>query len=475
MADPVPLCIDLDGTLTCSDTLLETFLILVKKDPFCLWRLPLWLSAGRANLKRNLTDRASLDIPTLPWHPELLAWLEEERRLGRKLVLVTAADGRIARAVAEHLGLFDEVVASGGNLNVSGENKARQLIERFGEHGFDYVGNERADLPVWAQSRKAIIISHSSGLEQRARELCEVAMVLRPLKAGPWAWLRALRVHQWAKNLLIIVPLMGAHQWHDTQKLVATALALAAFCIGASSVYMLNDLLDLEADRHHPTKRHRPFASGSLPLWQGLAGAPLLLLASILVSFLLPWKFGVTFASYYVLTFLYSLRLKRVEILDVLTLAALYSIRVLAGGYAAQVLVSDWLLVFSVFVFLSLAFVKRFTELQMMPGEKGASLKGRGYQLGDLQLIGSMGVCSGYLAILVLALYITSPAVTTLYHNPAALWFVCPVLLYWISRVWLLAHRGALHDDPIVFALKDRQSWLLCFLLVAIGVIAQPN
>jgi 4-hydroxybenzoate polyprenyltransferase len=252
-------------------------------------------------------------------------------------------------------------------------------------------------------------------------------------------------------------------------------LAFFAFSICASSVYLLNDLFDLEADRHHSTKRHRPFASGRLALRSGMIGAPLLLLSSILLSLLLPPAFVATFASYYLLTFLYSLRLKQIEILDVLTLAALYSIRVVAGGYAAQVAVSDWLLVFSLFVFLSLAIVKRFTELQHMQRGKGDRVKGRGYRVSDLELVSTMGIASGYLAVLVFALYISNPVVTQLYTNPAALWFACPVLLYWVSRVWLLAHRGLLHDDPIVFALKDKPSWLVCSVLLIIGAIALPQ
>jgi len=300
-------------------------------------------------------------------------------------------------------------------------------------------------------------------------------MVIRPPKSGPGVWLRALRFHQWAKNLLIFVPLLGAHQWHNLSKLAAAMLAFFVFSICASSVYLLNDLFDLEADRRHARKRHRPFASGRLTLRAGMIGAPLLLLASVLPALLLPPAFVMTFAGYYLLTLLYSLRFKQLEILDVLTLAALYSIRVVAGGHAAQVAVSDWLLVFSLFFFLSLAFVKRFTELQLVLRGNNDRVPGRGYRVGDLELVGAMGVASGYLAVLVLAIYITNPVVTQLYANPAALWFACPVLLYWISRVWLLAHRGLLHDDPIVFALKDKLSWLICLILFIIGAIALPK
>ena len=466
---------DLDGTLLQTDTLLESLLVLLKASPWSLFQIPLWLLHGRAALKSELANRVTLGAASLPVNMELLAFLQTEKQSGRWLILVTGANQRIGHSVGEQIHLFEEVFASDEKVNLSGRRKARMLVDRFGKRGFDYAGNERADLAVWAEARRAVVVNSSPGFVQNVKALCELEMVFKPPAAGPRVWLRALRIHQWAKNLLIFVPLLGAHQWHNFSKLSAAVLAFFAFSICASSVYLLNDLFDLEADRHHATKRRRPFASGWLALRSGIIAAPFLLLVSILLSLLLPPALVATFAGYYLLTFLYSLRLKQIEILDVLALAALYSIRVVAGGYAAQVAVSDWLLVFSLFVFLSLAFVKRFTELQMVRHGKSDRVKGRGYRVSDLELVGSMGVASGYLAVLVFALYITNPIVTQLYTNPAALWFACPVLLYWISRVWLLAHRGLLHDDPIVFALKDKASWLVCCVLFIIGAIALPK
>ena len=475
MSIPIPLCVDLDGTLLQTDTLLESFLILLKERPLAFFQIPLWLLHGRARLKQELANRVTLGVDSLPWNTELLEFLRKEQQSGRRLILVTGSNQRIGRAVAEHIGLFEEVAASDGKVNLSGRRKARMLVDRFGKGGFDYAGNEHVDLAVWAEARRAIVVNHSAGFARRVEALCELEMVIKPPKSGPGVWLRALRFHQWAKNLLIFVPLLGAHQWHNFSKLGAAMLAFFVFSICASSVYLLNDLFDLEADRRHARKRHRPFDSGRLTLRAGMIGAPLLLLASVLPALLLPPAFVMTFAGYYLLTLLYSLRFKQLEILDVLTLAALYSIRVVAGGHAAQVAVSDWLLVFSLFFFLSLAFVKRFTELQLVLRGNNDRVPGRGYRVGDLELVGAMGVASGYLAVLVLAIYITNPVVTQLYANPAALWFACPVLLYWISRVWLLAHRGLLHDDPIVFALKDKLSWLICLILFIIGAIALPK
>lgn len=470
MSPSIPLCVDLDGTLLRTDTMSESILVLLKQNPLRLMQLPLWLMDGRASIKQKIASRTWLDVASLPINEEVLAYIEEQRQAGRRLLLVSGTDIKVARAMAEHIPVFEEVYASDGTVNLSGHGKAEMLRERFGKGGFDYAGNARVDLPVWAQARRALVVNEGGSLAKKAEALCEVEKVFAPPKVGLRTWLEALRVHQWAKNLLIFVPILGAHRWHNYTELRGSILAFLAFCLCASSVYLLNDLFDLEADRYHPTKRQRALASGRLPLLSGMIAALVLLVLSILIALVLPISFGVTFAGYYILTSLYSVRLKQIEILDVLTLAALYSIRVVAGGYAAQVTVSDWLLAFSLFVFLSLAFVKRFTELQLL--KSGEIMRGRGYRVADRELVSTMGVASGYFAVLVLALYINQPLVTQLYRHPSALWFACPVLLYWISRIWLLAHHGELHDDPIVFALKDRTSWLVLLILFIIGGIA---
>ncbi|EDY17263.1 UbiA prenyltransferase [Chthoniobacter flavus Ellin428] len=473
MSTPIPLCVDLDGTLLRTDTMSESLLKLLKENPLRLLQMPLWLVQGRASIKQKIASRTRLDVASLPINEEVLAYIEKERQAGRKLLLVSGTDIKVARAMAEHIPVFEEVYASDGTRNLSGHGKADMLRERFGKGGFDYAGNARVDLPVWAQARRALVVNEGGKLARKAETLCEVEKVFDSPQVGLRTWTEALRVHQWAKNLLLFVPLLGAHRWHNYAELGASALAFFAFCMCASSVYLLNDLFDLESDRYHPTKRRRPLASGRLPLSSGMIAAALLLIFSILIALLLPVEFGITFAGYYLLTSLYSVRLKQIEILDVLTLAALYSVRVVAGGYAARIMVSDWLLAFSLFIFLSLAFVKRFTELQLL--KSGEIMRGRGYRVADRELVSTMGVASGYFAVLVLALYITQPLVTQLYRHPAALWFACPVLLYWISRIWLLAHHGQLHDDPIVFALKDKQSWLVCLILLAVGAIALPR
>ncbi len=473
--EKIPLCVDLDGTLLRSDSLTETFCLLLKKNPLVALLAPFWLLGGRANLKRQIGERLALNIYSWPLHHALLEFLHAEKTRGRKLILTTAADKKIADAIQSRLNLFDDIHASDGQNNLSGKNKTAALVQKYGEKKFDYAGNSATDLPVWAAAHAAIVVSSDKNLVDRAAATTKVAHVFPSPNASMKDWAKALRVHQWSKNLLLLIPLMGAHKWMEPEKLIPVLLGIAVFSIGASSVYLLNDLLDLEADRHHHSKKFRPFAAGKIPLIAGLLLAPLLLAIAVGLALFVGKNFAAVFGIYYLLTLLYSLRLKQVELLDVLVLAGLYGIRVLAGGVVADVLVSDWLLMFSLFAFLSLAFAKRFTELRLLRGQPDAKVKGRAYVSGDTELVSSMGVGSGYLSVLVLAMYITHPSVTALYHTPQFLWLACPVLFYWISRVWLLAHRGHLHDDPILFALRDKQSWLVAALIAVIGFCAGPK
>jgi len=460
--------VDLDGTLIKTDLLFEMLLLLLKRRPLALFKLPLWLLKGKAHVKRELAARVDPDVTCLPYREPLLAFLAEERLSGRRLVLATAADARVAQKVAAHLGLFDAVVASDGAVNVSGAHKARALREACREEGFVYVGDAPIDLEVWRHAQGAILVGGGCKLAAR------VANVERTFEdeAGPQhrvrEVLRAARLHQWVKNALVFVPLALAHQVFNPALLGAALLAFLAFGLCASSVYVQNDLLDLEADRHHPRKRLRPFASGALPLKFGLALAPALLLAAALVALLLPPLFLGVLGLYFALTLSYSFYFKQVAIVDVLLLALLYTVRIVAGAVATGLTVSPWLLAFSMFFFLNLAFVKRFSELRALTGE--SSLRARGYTSDDLEGLADLGVASGYVSVLVVALYINSDAVTELYRTPALLWLLCPLLVYWVSRVWLLARRGQMHDDPVVFALRDRVSYAIGVL--AAGVVA---
>jgi 4-hydroxybenzoate polyprenyltransferase len=277
--------------------------------------------------------------------------------------------------------------------------------------------------------------------------------------------LNALRVRQWVKNLLLFVPLLLAHAVGDPQAWLAAVLGFVAFSLCASAAYVVNDLVDREADRVHPTKRDRPFASGALPPLAGFVMAPSLLLIAFAVAWLaLPALFLVALATYVIVTLAYSFALKRMAIVDVLVLAGLYALRVLAGGAATDIPVSEWLLAFSMFFFLSLALLKRYAELRLIELAPGASLAGRAYQADDLALLRTTGPSAGFISVLVLALYVTSPEVVVLYQRPALLWLVGAFLLYWVLRIWTRAHRGEMHDDPVLFAARDRASYVVAVL-----------
>lgn len=467
-----PLCVDLDGTLVHGDTLVEACLALLKQRPLALLLLPLWLLRGRAFLKARVFRQVRLDAASLPYQPEFLDWLRQQKAAGRRLVLCTGSDQSIATAVAGHLGLFEAAIGSDGVHNLSGSGKRARLTADYGARGYDYAGNHRVDLKVWSQARHAVVVNGPPGLERRAAALAPVEKVFGR-QAGGWrAWLRAARPHQWAKNALLFVPILAAHAWSDLAALAATALAFAAFCLCASGTYLLNDLLDLEADRAHPRKRLRPFASGVLHPGAGLAASAVLLALAVGLAWATAPLLCALLGFYAVLSLGYSLHIKRLVMLDVIVLAALYTLRLIAGAVAARVEASFWLLAFSMFLFLSLALVKRCAELHgLAPGQHGQP-RGRGYHAEDLPMLQQLGGAAGYLSVLVLALYVNSSASQQLYRHPQLLWLLCPLLLYWISRVWIITHRGGMHDDPVVFALRDRNSRWLGLAAVLVVVLA---
>jgi len=464
-ASQIPLCVDLDGTLIRSDLLLESLFGLLKQNLFYLLLLPFWLLKGKAAFKQRIAERVELAVELLPYNEPLLEWLRGQRGQGRPLLLATASNVKYAEQVALHLGLFEGVLASNGATNLSGGRKRQRLMELYGERGFDYAGNSAADLRVWSHARRAVLVNTPAAVARQAEGLTEIEQRFQDPTPGLRDYLKALRLHQWLKNLLLFIPLAMSHQLHNPLLLAQAALGFLAFGLCASSVYLLNDLLDLPADRRHPSKRRRAFAAGRIPLHHGVALIPLLLLGALLAALWLPWEFLAVLGLYYGVTLAYSLRLKQAALVDVLTLAGLYTVRLLAGGAAVAVPLSFWLLAFSMFLFLSLALVKRYSELLVMRQENRDNAQGRGYVVGDLEGLAQFGAASGYLAVLVLALYINSEQVKVLYARPEAIWLLCPLLLYWISRVWLLARRDQMHEDPVVFAIEDRRShWL-----VAIG------
>lgn len=467
-----PLCVDLDGTLIHSDLLLESALALLGRNPLYLFAMAFWLLRGKAHLKREIARRCKIEVATLPYNAALVEWLRAERGQ-RRLVLCTASDAGYAHAVAAHLDLFSEVLASDGRSNLSGRHKAARLVERYGDRKFDYAGNTKVDLAVWRHARQGVVVGPSASLGKAAARVTTVERVFERERRPVRIWTRALRLHQWLKNLLVFLPLLAAHRLFSLDAAAHAAAAFVAFGLCASGVYLLNDLLDLASDRRHPRKRERPFAAGTLPLTAGLVAAPALTLAAFALALVIAPLFALTLLGYYVLTLAYSFRLKRIVMLDVVVLAALYTIRIVAGAAAIAQPLSFWLLAFSMFIFLSLAMLKRYTELRMLQANGWNNAEGRGYRVDDLGLIQSLGAASGYLSVLVLALYINSTASEVLYHRPEVLWLLCPLLLYWISRMWVVAHRGQMHDDPVIYAMVDRVSRVVLVLcaVVVIGAL----
>jgi 4-hydroxybenzoate polyprenyltransferase len=466
-----PLCVDLDGTLTGSDLLYESVIQCLKHQPLLCLLWPLWLLRGKAYFKRQLAQRQNVNPATLPYNDELLDWLRKEHRAGRPLILCTASDEILARKVADHLGIFSEVIASDGAQNVSGARKCKVLVDRFGSQGFDYVGNSRTDVAVWRRCHSAVVVNASRGVVESSRQVAPVERIF-PRTASKFAMVRMLRPYQWLKNLLIFVPIVTGHHIMEFRLVARSAVMFACFCMCASGAYLLNDLIDLEADRQHPTKRNRPFASGQCPLVLGLILAPILTLTGfVLVSFLGPLPL-LALAVYVSGTLVYSWYLKRKALLDVFALSGLYALRVGAGHASAGIGYSPWLFSFCMFTFLSLACGKRVSELRNLALTQQTWVAGRAYQTGDALQLNIFGVSCGFAASLVLTLYISSPAVMPLYKQPLLLWGLCPLFLYWINRIWLFAGRGSLHEDPLIFAARDKVTYAavaVAFVVIALA------
>lgn len=460
------LYVDLDGTLIYSDLLIESCLALLQRNALYVFALPFWLLRGRAYLKRQVAERVSLRVDLLPYNRELIDYLTTERQTGRQLVLISAADQKLVDEVADFLGIFDEALGSAPPVNLAGARKLDIIRQRESEKGgnrpFGYAANHRLDLAVWREADPVIAVNASPRLLRALhaggrldRSFPRERRVAREL-------LRALRPHQWLKNLLLFLPLLLASQFFSGELLWRMILGVVSFSLCSSSVYLLNDLLDLTADRQHPTKRFRPFAAGTLSPLAGIWASPaLLFLAFGLALVALPVYFTAVLAVYYLTTLLYSFVLKKVMLVDVITLATLYTLRVIAGAAAIPVIPSFWLLAFSMFFFLSLGIIKRHTELAWLQEAGVERSEGRGYLAQDLQMMAIFGSTSGFMAVMVFALYINSVQVQRQYTTPEVLWFICPLLLYLLSRIWLLAHRGDVHEDPVVFVLRDRTSQMV--------------
>ncbi len=468
----VPLAVDLDGTLIRTDMMWESLVRLLRHHPLRALGSLFALRHGRAVFKERIAAQVQVPPANVPYHIAFLAWLKAQKATGRKLVLATASDRNMAGPIAAHVGLFDDVMASDGKVNLRNAAKQRALNERFGIRGYDYAGNSKDDLGVWPGAREAVVVNAPETLAQKAATVTKVGATFLDHSSRGKALFRALRPHQWIKNLILFVPVLTSHQFQNQTVLGHALLAFVTFCLAASAVYLWNDLLDLDADRHHATKRNRPFASGDLPLQYGLVGAPLLLLAALGLAFTLSPGFAGITALYFFISTSYSWRLKQIALLDVLFLAGLYTLRLVAGHIATGIVWSNWLLAFSMCIFLSLALMKRFQEIQSVREQNGHELKGRGYTAAHHGLVVGTGIGSGVAAVIVLGLYVNSAKVVELYAQPKLLLLACPLLLVWICRVWLLTYRGKMHDDPTAFAFKDWVSYLTGLLTLAVMWLA---
>jgi len=462
----IPLYVDLDETLIHTDTLYESIISLLKNNLLFLFILPFWLLSGKAYFKFKIGQHCTLEPKTLPYNCRLLEFLRQEKKRGRSLIMATACTRATAEKITNHLAIFDELIASTKKENLKGYAKLAAIKNHCHEQPFAYAGDSQADLAIWSAAAEVIIAGQAPGIKSKLAAMpLKIEADFSSPAPGVKAWLKAGRPHQWSKNLLVFVSLILAHKVAQFDLLRQCIIAWAAFSAAASGIYLFNDLFDLEADRHHKDKRFRPLASGNLKIKYAIMAAPLLMAAGLILSWPLSWPFKIVLTTYIATTSCYSLFLKRLVLLDVIILSLLYTIRIIAGSAAIGVSTTPWLLGFSLFLFLSLALAKRYSELLHYRSlDESAKIRGRGYKPEDVEQLAIFGSASGYISVLVLALYINSTASSALYNNPQFLWPICVLLIYWISRVWLLARRGELHEDPVIFTLHDRPSYYIGIL-----------
>jgi 4-hydroxybenzoate polyprenyltransferase/phosphoserine phosphatase len=469
--DLLPLIVDLDGTLTPTDTLFESLILLAKESPLRFLCLPFALFKGRACFKDAISSTISIDAEHLPYHQDFIDYLSQEKLNGRKIVLATAAHHSIAQKVAAHLGLFDHFLASNLEINLKGIAKLQAIREKISDH-FIYAGDSKSDLPIWQAAQSAILVGVTPSVAEEVRKSTPIECEFPAQKANFKDWLRALRVHQWVKNLLLFVPLLTAFSFFDFEKIREIGAAFIAFSLAASATYIVNDLWDLNSDRQHLRKRHRPFASAKLSIPKGVGVAFLALAVAFILAFSVSKAFVLMLLLYVFLTSIYSWVLKSYVLIDVLMLSLLYTFRILTGSVAVRIPTSSWLLAFSVFLFLSLALVKRCAELVSLNQVDGNATKGRDYRVTDLIVLWPMGVGSALSAVVVFGLFISSPETYEHYGSPQLLWLVAIGLIYWLGRLWIKTSRGEMHDDPVVYVFKDGGSRTIIFGIIVVMLIA---
>lgn len=463
------LVVDLDRTLLKTDMLHECFWSVFAKN----WKTPFVavrkLLKGKVELKSYLALNSAIDVSLLPYNELVLKYIKAYRAKGGRVALVTATHQLLANQIAEYLKVFDEVHGSEGGRNLKGPMKAQYLTELYGEENFCYMGDSISDLDVWKVSGKIVTVNATKYVREQAQNLGKPIEHMRTHIQSLYSYVSALRPHQWLKNILIFLPMLAAHEI-DSNSFISSLLALITFCLIASNVYILNDLLDLCSDRAHPRKLLRPFASGALPISHGTFVAFLLLLVGFTIAVFVGWYFFIAISTYYIITLLYSLGLKRKIAIDICILAGLYTMRIIAGSVATGIELSVWLLAFSIFFFLSLASIKRQAELVDLVRRNEERTFGRGYNADDLPIVNMISITAGYISILVLALYINSPNTLLLYSAPQILWGICCVLIYWITRIVFITHRGSMQDDPVLFAIKDTISQICLVIIVGLVI-----
>lgn len=467
------LYVDLDGTLVKTDLLLESAWSLIRQNPLRLFQVLWWRLSGKAALKAEIASRVSVAAANLPYNKVFVEWLRLQAANGRQLVLASASNQRLAYSVAAHLGIFSAVIASNNDQNLAGAAKLRAIQRHAEDRPWVYAANARVDVDVWRGAAGAVVVNPGRGVEAAARQVTRVEAVFATRSHAPLVWLEALRLHQWLKNLLTFVPLLTSFALGEGRAVLAAMIAFVAFGLVASATYLFNDLNDLDADRRHARKRHRALAAGDISIVAGASASVVLLATGLLVGSLLPAQFMVSLLAYLLGTVAYSLHLKRLMLLDVICLAGLYTVRIIAGALAIGVSVSNWLLAFSVFLFLSLALIKRCAELVALQADQQPSAHGRDYRSTDLPVFMAMGICAAFMSVLVLALYVDASSTLAQYSHPRLLWLLSPLILYWIGRLWVKTARGEMHDDPLVYSLRDRTSWLCFVVMVTVATVSR--
>lgn len=467
----LPLVIDLDGTLTLTDTLLESIIQLGKQHPFDLLKLPFWLMKGRSCFKANIANRSTLSVINLPYRSNLVDYLRDQKQTGRKLILATAANSSIADAVAEHLGLFDTVLSSSEYRNLKSTEKLIAIQQAIGTQ-FVYAGDSKADLPIWQAAQAAILVNTSNNISNTVRKSTPIEQEFPADKLDIKLWLKAIRIHQWFKNLLLFVPLLTAFSFQDIDKLQTIILAFFAFSLTASATYIGNDLWDLDNDRAHPRKKYRAFASAQISILKGIVLAAGLFVLGLVLAINVSLNFFLMLLLYLAITITYTWVLKTYVLIDVIVLSLLYTLRIIAGSVAVAVPISSWLLAFSVFIFLSLALVKRCSELISLQERGKEATHGRDYRTTDLAVLWPLGVGSALSSVVVFGLFISAAETQGRYATPQGLWLVAIGLIYWLARLWIKTSRGEMHDDPLVFAIRNFGSRVTIFAMITVAIAA---